>query len=73
MTKKSVILATTALIALGLVHASHDVSRLGKNLKLVLDLTGTGATTPKTLYGKTKNAGDEPKYTNYLTPLGQRQ
>lgn len=74
MTNKSRLLTLATFVALGLVQASsNDVSRLGKDIKMVLDLTGPGATTPKTLYGKTKNAADEAKYTNYVTPLGQRQ
>lgn len=73
--KKTVtyVISLATLLALGLTQANYEVSRLGKNLKLVLDLTAPGATTPKVLYGLTKDAADEPKHTNILTPLGQRQ
>jgi hypothetical protein len=67
------ILSLALLLLLGLSKADHDVSRLGKTYKLVLDLSGPGATTPMVLYNKTKDPSDEPKYTNFLTPLGQRQ
>lgn len=74
--KKTVtsILSVATLLALGLAQVvDYDVSRLGKNYKLVLDLSVPGATTPKVLYGKTKDPADEPRFTNILTPLGQRQ
>ena len=62
LSAKQIILATT-LLALGVIQAKEP-SRVGQNLKLVLDLSGPGATTPKTLFGKTKDPKDEPKFTN---------
>lgn len=49
-----------------------EVSRLGKNLAYLTEVSTPGFATPKVLYGKTKNATEEPKYKDYMTPLGQR-
>jgi hypothetical protein len=50
-----------------------EVSRLGKNILYLTEVSTPGFSTPKVLYGKTKNATEEPKYKDYMTPLGQRQ
>lgn len=50
-----------------------EVSRLGKNILYLTEVSTPGFSTPKVLYGKTVNASDEPKYKDYMTPLGQRQ
>jgi hypothetical protein len=50
-----------------------EVSRLGKNIKYLTEVSTPGAATPKVLFGKTKNATEEPRYKDYMTPLGQRQ
>jgi len=49
-----------------------EVSRLGKTLGYLTEVSTPGFATPKVLYGKTKNATEEPKYKDYMTPLGQR-
>jgi hypothetical protein len=36
------------------------------------EVSAPGFTTPKVLYNKTKNATEEPRYKENLTPLGQR-
>ena len=41
-------------------------------LKLLIQVSTAGASTPSTLFNKTAVASDEPKLTDYLTPLGQR-
>jgi hypothetical protein len=40
---------------------------------MALEVSAPGASTPATLFGKTKNSTDEPKYKDYLTSLGARQ
>ena len=50
-----------------------EVSRLGKNILYLTEVSTPGFATPKVLFGKTKNATEEPKYKDYMTPLGQRQ
>lgn len=50
-----------------------EVSRLGRNVLTLTQVTTPGFTTPKVLYNKTKNATEEPRYKDNLTPLGQRQ
>ncbi len=50
-----------------------EVSRLGKNILYLTEVSTPGFATPKVLYGKTKNVTDEPKYKDNMTPLGQRQ
>lgn len=50
-----------------------EVSRVGKDIKLLIQVTAPGASTPETLFNKTKDPKDEPKLANYLSPLGQRQ
>jgi len=59
---KSLVIAATLAVC-GLVSAKEP-SRVGQNTRLILDLSGPGATTPKTLYGKTKDPKDEPRFTN---------
>jgi len=49
------------------------VSRLGRKILLLQEVSTPGFTTPKVFYGKTLNSSDEPKYKEQLTPLGQRQ
>lgn len=50
-----------------------EVSRLGKNILYLTEVSTPGFSTPKVLFGKTKNATEEPKYKDNMTPLGQRQ
>lgn len=50
-----------------------EVSRLGRTLLLLHEVSTPGFATPAVLFGKTKNATDEPKFKDNLTPLGQRQ
>lgn len=69
------VVATLSLAATAKDQITTDypeVSRLGKNLLLLTEVNTPGFSTPKTLYNKVKNATDEPKYRDNLTPLGQR-
>jgi hypothetical protein len=50
-----------------------EVSRLGKNILVLNEVSTPGFTTPSVLFNKVKNATDEPKYKENLTPLGKRQ
>lgn len=69
--KKALSFSILALLALAQDYP--EVSRLGKNIKLLLQVTSPGASTPEVLFNKTKDPKEEPKIANYLTPLGQRQ
>jgi acid phosphatase len=65
-----------AVLSLAATISAQDypeVSRAGKNLLLLTEVTTPGFATPKVLYNKVKNATDEPKYKDYLTALGKRQ
>ena len=72
--RSKVSLAVLALVAT--VSAQDydypEVSRLGKNILMLQEVSTPGFTTPKVLYNKVVNASDEPRYKEYLTPLGQR-
>jgi len=63
-----------SLVSLGFasVH-DYDVSKLGKDIRLVFEVSLAGASTPSVLYNKTQNPQDEPRFKDFLTPLGQRQ
>jgi hypothetical protein len=50
-----------------------EVSRVGKQILQLSEVTTPGFATPPVLFNKVKNATDEPKYKSYLTPLGKRQ
>jgi hypothetical protein len=68
------VLATVFLVAIAEETLEYpEVSRLGKNILYLSEVSTPGFSTPKVLYGKTKNATDEPKVKEWLTPLGQRQ
>ena len=72
-------LLATALLALGPsaraegVDASADVSRAGKNVKYVYQISAQGSHTPSKLLNLTATKDDEPKFADYVTPLGIRQ
>lgn len=71
--RTKVALAVLALVATVSGQDYPEVSRAGKNLLLLTEVTSPGLSTPAVLYNKVKNATDEPKYREYLTPLGKRQ
>lgn len=50
-----------------------EVSRAGKQIIQLTEVTTPGFATPAVLLNKVKNASDEPKYKDYLTSLGKRQ
>jgi len=50
-----------------------EVSRVGKQIIQLTEVTTPGFSTPAVLFNKVKNATDEPKYKDYLTSLGKRQ
>lgn len=64
-----------SLATVGFAHIVEQdpVSKLGKDVRLVFEVSLEGASTPSVLYGKTQNSQDEPRFKDYLTPLGQRQ
>ena len=49
-----------------------EVSRAGKQIIQLTEVTTPGFATPSVLFNKVKNATDEPKYKDYLTSLGKR-
>jgi hypothetical protein len=66
-------LITAVLTLVATVSCQDDfpeVSRLGRNLLLLTEVSTPGFATPKVLFGKTKNATEEPKFKDNLTPLG---
>jgi hypothetical protein len=69
------LLSTSAVLvalfaACTVAHDHHDVSRAGKNISFVLQVSSSGASTPQNHFFKAKNASDEPKILDFLTPLG---
>ena len=72
-------LLATALLALSPsaraegVDASADVSRTGKNVKYVYQISAQGSHTPAKLLNLAATKDDEPKFADYVTPLGIRQ
>lgn len=50
-----------------------DATRYGKNIKYVYQISAQGSHTPKKLLGLTAQKEDEPKFADYVTPLGIRQ
>jgi hypothetical protein len=54
-------------------ETNYDVSRNGKNVKFVFQVSAQGSHTPGTSLGWAKDASEEPKQFNYVTPLGIRQ
>lgn len=56
-------------------QTNYDVSRNGKTVKYVYQISAQGSHTPSMNQNinMTKNADDEPKQYNYVTPLGIRQ
>jgi hypothetical protein len=67
------VLALVATISVAQENDYPEVSRLGRNILMLHEVSAPGFTTPKVLYNKTKNATEEPRYKENLTPLGQRQ
>ena len=67
------LVSLAVLLSLSLAQDYPEVSRAGKDIKMLLQVTVPGASTPETLFNKTKDPKDEPKLSNYLSPLGQRQ
>ena len=60
-----------SLVILGFASAyEYDVSKLGKDVRLVFEVSLPGASTPSVLYNKVKDPVDEPRFKDYLTPLG---
>jgi len=71
--RSKIALAVFTIAATVYANDYPEVSRVGRNVLLLQEVSTPGLSTPKVLYGKTKNATDEPKYKENLTPLGQRQ
>ena len=69
---------TTVIAALATASATesyqtnYDVSRNGKNVKFVYQISAQGSHTPKESLNLAKNPSDEPKYLDYVTALGIR-
>lgn len=54
-------------------QANYEVSRSSKDVKYVYQISAQGSHTPSKLLNLAKNKEDEPKFTDYVTPLGIRQ
>ena len=52
---------------------NYDVSRSSKKVKYVYQISAQGSHTPKKLLNLVEKPEDEPKYPDYVTPLGIRQ
>lgn len=65
--------AVLTLVATVSANDYPEVSRVGKQILQLTEVTTPGFATPAVLFNKVKNATDEPKYKSYLTPLGKRQ
>jgi predicted amidohydrolase len=72
---RPILSATAVLTLVGLATCQDypEVSRLGKNILMLQEVSTPGFTTPKVLYNKVANSSDEPRFTEQLTALGQRQ
>ena len=71
---KSSLLNCLALVAANQDYqTNNDVSRNGKDVKFVFQISAQGSHTPSMSLGLAKNADEEPKQMNYVTPLGIRQ
>ena len=64
------IFATLSLAEELFDHDYPEVSRIGKEVIYLTEVSTPGYSTPKVLFGKAKNASEEPKYIDYMTPLG---
>jgi hypothetical protein len=70
---------SAAVLAINSVQADADyetnynVSRTDQKVKFVYQISAQGSHTPTKILGLAKNKDDEPKYANYVTPLGIRQ
>ena len=68
--KLSLVLLATISALLAKCQDYPEVSREGKEVVFVLEVSASGAHTPHKLFNLTKNPSDEPKVPNYITPLG---
>ncbi len=64
------LLLFTSLSAFTLAQSYPEVSRAGKNIKFLVQVSTSGASTPSTSFNKAKDPANEPKINDYLTPLG---
>ena len=53
--------------------AMSDPSRAGRNVKYVYQISAQGSHTPAKLLNLTAAKDEEPKFADYVTPLGIRQ
>ena len=67
------LLALAPSVSAEAAEAMADVSRAGKNVKFVYQISAQGSHTPAKLLNLTKAKEDEPKFADYVTPLGIRQ
>lgn len=67
------LLATSFANADESYSTNYDVSRASSKVKYVYQISAQGSHSPKKLLGLAKNPDEEPKYANYVTPLGIRQ
>jgi hypothetical protein len=54
-------------------NTNYEVSRSGKNVKYIYQISAQGSHTPHEHLKLTQNPDDEPEYLDYVTPLGIRQ
>ena len=70
MKKSLSLLLIASLSACTLADFYPEVSRAGKNIKFLVQVSTAGASTPSTNFNKTKDPSDDLKITDFLTPLG---
>ena len=66
------LLAMSAAVSAESTDAYADATRAGKNVRYVYQISAQGSHTPKTLMNLTASKEDEPKFADYVTPLGIR-
>ena len=67
------LLTGAAVLAADAYATNYEVSRNGKNVKYVFQISAQGSHTPAQSLSLAKNPDEEPKQLNYVTPLGIRQ
>ena len=72
---KNILVATSALACVSAdsdYKTNYEVSRAGKDVKYVYQISAQGSSTPKKALNLTKSASDEPTTLDYVTALGIR-
>ena len=66
------LLAISPSVSAESTDAYADATRAGKNIKYVYQISAQGSHTPRKLLNLTATKDDEPKFADYVTPLGIR-